>query len=209
MSAPGAPWRLEGEAIVTLARAPGRRGDAVPAARRLPGPLLVVGARFTASPVGPYLEFAVCEPAMLRGRPGWSITTMVVDSPASRLGGRMNWGFPRELGTLRWTADGETTELRWVDRGIVIRATPRRFRMPAALPVRAIQHSAEGAVIVPGRLRGWLRGARVEVEAPLDDPLEVLAGTRPGGVLSSFAFVVGVARRPSPRRAPAPAAGSA
>jgi len=209
MTAPGAPWRLQGEAIVTFARAPGlRQPGRAPTSRRLPGPVLVGAVRYTNTPVGPYLEFAVGEPAWLRNRPGFAITTMVVDSPASRLGGRANWGFPKEMGLLRWTTDGLERELRWSDRDITVHATTSGRRgMPAWVPVHAIQPMPDGDAIVPGRLWGWLTPARVQIDVPSGDPLAPIAGHHTGALLSSFGFVVGPARIPAaPVLAPTPLA---
>ena len=71
-----------------------------------------------------------------------------------------------------------------------------RFRIPALVPVRALQRRADGPVVVPGRLRGLARMARVEVETPEDDPLWPLTGFHRGFVVSSMRFVVRPARTP-------------
>ena len=64
---------------------------------RLPGPYVVSAVRYSDSPVGPYLELAVGEPARLGARPGLCITTMVVTTAEARVGGRLKWGFPTKL----------------------------------------------------------------------------------------------------------------
>jgi hypothetical protein len=198
MSAPSAPWHLEGEAIVAFARAPGIRSEhRAPTSRRLPGPVTVGAVHYTRSPVGAYLELSVSEPAWLRRRPGFAITTMVVDSPASRMGGQTNWGFPKEMGVLRWHADAVERELVWEDRGLSVRARARSWGMPAWVPVRAIQHLPDGDVLVPGRLWGWLAPARVEIGVPDGDALVDLCGRHPGIVLTSFRFVVHAPRLPA------------
>ena len=61
--------------------------------RPIPGPCSITAARYDDSPVGPYRELAVGQPARLGARLGMCITTMAVTSVDSRLGGRMNWGF--------------------------------------------------------------------------------------------------------------------
>ena len=72
----------------------------------------------------------MAEPARLGARLGLCITTMVVNSVDSRLGGRVNWGLPKELGTLRWLADDDERTLRWEERDIVVAGRPsgRRCR---------------------------------------------------------------------------------
>lgn len=215
MSAPVAPWALSGESLLALARFGGHR-SALPLPEglaHLPGPALVVANRYEQSPVGPYLELAVAVPARLGPRPGWAFTTMVVDSADARMGGRLNWGFPKELGRLLWSADGDERELRWLDRDVCVRGVPRRFAVPFLVPVRALQRRGDGPVVVPARLRGRARPASVRVYAPAGDPLACLAGSHPGALLSSMRFVVKPARRPAgftstllaPLRAPEPA----
>lgn len=216
-SSPPAPWTLAGESIVCLARG----ADAValpPGLRRVPGPTLLAAVRYTGSPVGPYLELAVGRPARLGSRVGWCITTMVVDSPASRIGGRASWGFPKELGTLSWmrVAAGEERVLRWDEREVEVRGVPTRFRIPALVPLRALQRRTDGPVVVPGRLRGLARLAKVTVSVPPDDPLGALGGDHLGVVVDSLRFVVKPARHPfgltsslrAPLHAPEPALSS-
>lgn len=181
--------------------------------RRIPGPCQLVAARYDDSPVGPYRELAVGEPARLGARLGLCITTMAVTSVDSRLGGRVNWGFPKELGTLVWLEEGDERVLRWEERSIVVRATPVGPPLPVLLPLRALQRRADGLVSVRAYARGRGRVARVEVSAPEDDALAGLAGRHKGLVVSGMRFVVNPARRPvgltatlrAPLRAPEPA----
>ena len=173
----------------------------------------MIAACYDTSPVGPYLELAVGEPARLGARPGVCITTMVVDSADSRLGGRVNWGFPKELGTLAWDAAGEGRSLVWEERKVEVRAVPAGPSVPVVLPMRALQRRADGLVVVPAWLRGRARISRVEIEAPDDDGLSGLAGRHRGLLVAGLRFVVDPARRPAgltatlraPLRAPEPA----
>lgn len=187
---------LTGESVVTLARGGRATGPMPHGLRRVPGPTLIAAVRYTGSPVGPYLALAIGEPARLGPRVGWCITTMVVDSAASRLGGRASWGFPKELGTLSWDRDGDERVLRWAERQVAVRGVPGRLRLPALVPVRALQRRGDGPVVVPGRLRGVARLARVTVEAPTDDPLAPLAGHHRGVTVDGLCFVVRPARHP-------------
>ncbi|MBW3580924.1 MAG: acetoacetate decarboxylase family protein [Actinobacteria bacterium] len=213
VAAPYAPWQLSGETLVGLI---GARRPAAPlpwGLRPLPGPALVVAAAFATSPVGPYLELAVGEPARLGARPGWCITTMVVDSAASRLGGRLNWGFPKELGTLVWHADGAERELRWVERGIIVRGSATGLPLPVLVPVRTLQRRSDGPVVVPGGLRGRGRLGTIEIDVPEDDQLGSLGGRHLGMHVAGMRILVRPARQPvgltstlrAPLRAPEPA----
>ncbi|MDQ4098777.1 MAG: acetoacetate decarboxylase family protein, partial [Actinomycetota bacterium] len=145
MPAPHAPWSLTGECIVAWARWQAGTAGAGPRAplpgdlQALPGPSSLTAARYETSPVGPYLELAVGEPARLGARPGVCITTMVVDSADSRIGGRLNWGFPKELGTLVWDTEGEARSLVWEERKVRMRAVPVGPSVPVVLPMRALQ----------------------------------------------------------------------
>ncbi len=213
VAAPFAPWALAGESLTGLARCRVRLGPVPWGLQPLPGPVLVVAACFSESPVGPYLELAVGEPARLGVRPGWCITTMVVDSAESRVGGRLNWGFPKELGTLVWRHDGAWRELRWVERDLVVRGRPGGPPLPMMTPVRTLQRRSDGPVVVPGRLRGLARLACVEVEANPGDALEPLVGRHPGVHVAGMHLLVRPARHPvgltstlrAPLRAPEPA----
>jgi len=212
-----APWVLTGSSIVGLARCPAVLGAVPPGVQRVPGPALVVAVRYDGSPVGPYLELAVGEPARLGLRVGWCMTTMVVDSADSRVDGRANWGFPKEVGTLVWDDAGDgARSLRWVERSITVTGTPARVRLPVLVPVRALQRRSDGPVVVPGRLRGLARLASVTVDAPADDALAPLTGRHRGMVVDSTRFVVRPARQPvgltsslrAPLTAPEPALSS-
>ena len=187
---------LTGESIIGLARCPARLGAMPAGVRRIPGPVLVAGVRYTDSEVGPSLELAVGEPARLGARLGWCMTTMVVDSAEARTQSRAAHGFPKELGTLVWDVEGDARSLRWSEREILVRGIPSALRLPILVPVRALQRRGDGPVVVPGRLRGIARLARVEVAAPDDDPLAPLAGSHRGCTVAGMRFVIRPARSP-------------
>src|SRR5215210_5409004 len=71
VKSPVAPWALRGESVAGLVSG-GRRALAqLPwGLESLPGPCLVAGLCYSDSPVGPYLELAVGQPARLGMRPG-------------------------------------------------------------------------------------------------------------------------------------------
>ncbi|CAN5169348.1 hypothetical protein BH24ACT1_BH24ACT1_10480 [soil metagenome] len=213
MATPFAPWSLAGESLVALARCPERLAPVPSGLYAVPGPVLIAAVCFSESPVGPYVELAIGEPTRLGMRLGWCITTMVVDSPESRVSGRLNWGFPKELGSLTWCRNGSRIELHWVERDITVRGRPVGPPLPGLAPVRMLQHRSDGPVVVPGRLRGRVRLATVEVEAPEDDSLSPLDGRHLGVHVAGMRMRLRPARHPvglastlrAPLRAPEPA----
>ncbi|MDQ1446383.1 MAG: hypothetical protein QOI20_2847 [Acidimicrobiaceae bacterium] len=181
----------------------------------LPGPALLLAAHYADSPIGPFSELAVAEPARLGLRPGFCVTTSVVAASECRVDYRLNWGVPAEVGTLLWDVDvagARTRRLTWVERGIVVSGRPTPMRTPAWLPVRGVQGRADGAILVPRRVWGWLSLTRVWVGAPDDDPLAWAAGGHLGGVMTGMRMVVDPARHPagllSSLRAPLQAPGT-
>jgi hypothetical protein len=194
---PVAPWELAGECIVAVVRPPADRPPLPVGLHPVPGPLVVTATRFTESPVGPYLELSVAEPARVGARIGLCMTLMVVDSPESRLAGRLNWGLPKQLGTLRWLADGDERTLAWEDRDVVVRGVPAGPSVPMIAPIRSLQRRTDGVVVIGGRLRGQARPARIEITAPDADGLAGLAGPHRGMVLSGLRMVLSPARRPA------------
>ncbi|HEX2192107.1 MAG TPA: acetoacetate decarboxylase family protein, partial [Acidimicrobiales bacterium] len=195
------PWRLSGECIVAVVRGGGARDGFPGGIEPLPGPRLVLGAQYDESPVGAYRELAVAEPARLGTRVGMCVTTMVVTTAESRRAGRANWGLPKELGTLEWIHDGDARVLRWIERDLVVRASPAGPPLPALVPFRTLQRRVDGPVSAMARVRGLARPAKVEVTVPEGDPLGWLAGGHLGTVLSSARLVMGEASPPEGARA--------
>ena len=197
-SVPDAPWRLSGEAILGLCRrrSVGRSAALPGTLRPLAGPALMFAARYTDSPVGPYLELGIAEPARLGLRPGWCVTTMAVTSTDSRVAGRASWGFPKELATRVWDGDAAEREVRWEERGLVLRARASGPSLPFIGPLRSLQRRGDGPVVVPGHLWGLARFARLELKVSADDDLAWADGPHPGLSLSGTRFVVQVARHP-------------
>ncbi|MDQ3815544.1 MAG: acetoacetate decarboxylase family protein [Armatimonadota bacterium] len=84
---PPPPWHLTGTAVL------------LPCGWRSALSLI----RYDDSPVGPYNELALG----VLTRHGPSVIGMWVTSEASLIGGRANWGYPKQLANLRWEREGE------------------------------------------------------------------------------------------------------
>lgn len=170
--------------------------------------------RHETSPVGRYIAMAVGVPARLGLRPGVCFITMVVDSNDRRMAGRLNWGLPGEVGTLRWTSGPAGVRLDWDERGISVIGTSRGGPFPWIFPMRALQRRADGPVVVPFRTLGRARSARVAVHVQADDDLGWLAGDHGGIRINGLRLRINPARLPAglvsslraPLRAPEPGA---
>lgn len=192
---PFAPWALQGEAVIGFSRR--RPPHTLPAGiAPAPGPTMITASRFSASPVGPFLQLAVAVPARLGGRLGWCVTLLVVDRQDARTGARLNWGFPAELATLRWRAEGRTRELAWDERGLVVRARGRGPKVPLAVPHRELQSRGDGPVMVPDRLLGLFQPAGVRLQVAPDDDLTAVAGGHLGALVGGVHRVLREARTP-------------
>ncbi|HSH61726.1 MAG TPA: acetoacetate decarboxylase family protein [Acidimicrobiales bacterium] len=194
VSEPGPPWRLRGEcAIAWIGAVP---DDSLPHGfERLPGPSVLIAARYTDSPVGPYVELAVARPARRGARFGLCVTTMAVNSSESVAGGRSNWGFPKELSQLRWRREGHWSSLWSEELGVEVKARPHGPEVPLAAPLWCLQRRADGPVHVPGRLRGRFRLAGVQADAKASDRLRFVDGHHRGVVVTELRLDVGAARR--------------
>src|SRR4051812_15917348 len=194
-----ARWARAGERLGGLVWGRGgaaRRSSYPKGIAPLPGPTLLIGVRYTASPVGPFLELAVAQPARLGLRLGLCFTLSAVSTVPARVGGRLGWGIPRQLGKLTWSTDGDVSRLRWEERGIEIAGGGHGWRLPALVPMRSLQRRADGPVVVPGRLRGRARIGAMEVTVPADDPAFWLAGRHRGIAVQGMRAVLKPARRP-------------
>ncbi len=183
----GGSWALLGEGIVAVVRRRSVRRMPLPKGlHRMPGPVLVVGERFVDSPVGPFLSLRVGEPARMGLRLGWYFGTSVVNNADARKLGRQYWGFPHELGTLRWNSEANTRSLTWEERGIQLEAEVAGRGLPILCSVRTLQHRTDGPVVIPSRLRALARRSTVALSFGPDDPLAGLGGSHFGFTLSGL-----------------------
>jgi len=195
---PQAPWTLSGEVVVALVRRPEGDAATLPAGLQpLPGPAVLWAGHWAQTPVGPFTELALAVPARLGLRLGLCITMSVVNNAEARLAGRVGWGMPRQLGGLRWLALGAQRTLEWTDRDVQVRAEVRPGAGPFTKTIRGLQRRGDGPVVVPARLSGWIRRARVTIEVPTGDGLASLAGPRAGWIVSGRTLVLEPSRRPS------------
>jgi acetoacetate decarboxylase len=183
VSFPPAPWRLYGEVTLIPARvrvADARRVHVPDGVRLLSARGYTLGGVLLADYAGgtlAYRELIVFSAVgMLRGRPGFLVSHIYVDSPASVLGGREIWRLPKELA--EFTYSRSAVEVRQGDATLLrARIRRRRGRIPLVLPAPAL---GDGALAV-GRIR--MRGvpALATLEVPEASPFAALglAGTRP------------------------------
>lgn len=191
-------WRLTGECVVGMARrGKGWASALPPVLSPFPGPVVVIAARYDFSPVGPYLEFSVAEPARLGLRTGLCVTSMAVTSPQARALCRQRWDLPTEVAAMTWSRDGDERSLVLEEREIVLSGRPRGPWAPVILPLRSLQGGPSGPVVAPRRMRGRLRMAAVDLRAPAGDPLAVVAGRHPGVMSAGLSMVARPPRRPT------------
>ncbi len=154
-SNPSAPWILHGEAVAFLA-APIR---------------LRLLVRYSASPVGSYLEHALVK---MTAR-GPHVFEMGVNLEASKRGGREIWGFPKELETLKWNRSGSRREFRRESEVFRVRAMGPRFSL--ALSFWTVQFLNQKPVRVPGKIAARARlGFRGRQLALVLDDFEMTIG---------------------------------
>jgi len=96
-----AGWTGTGECLVGVVWRPRGRLPIPSGLRHLSGAQLVVAANYAASPVGPYVELAVTQPARREARTGMCVTTIACGSAAASAADRDGWGFPKEQANLR------------------------------------------------------------------------------------------------------------
>ena len=173
---PPAPWKAHASAICWWRRPDAAAIAALRAALPPPiiegaMPLLTFGALLTyeATPVGPYNETLGLVVLRRGTRLFTHVPFIAVDSPASVVGGRVNWALPKTLATFgglpangAMSASGDD----WT-----IRATARTLGppIPWVLPALGVleQIRADGRVIAARPSgRGTARLARIEVEIP-------------------------------------------
>lgn len=181
-----APWTVTCEAVVWVCRG----GDAAtqalpPALRSQHRGLVVVGGvvRYTDTPVGPYDEvFGIV--GSRTGRRGWgSVCFMSVDSPASLVGGRANWGMPKTLGAFTGEIrSGSTVVARGADEtdwSVGVTPHVRGPRLPARSRATTRQE-LDGGRVAHSRLSASARIRPALVDVEVGSTGDLAGWLRPG-----------------------------
>lgn len=206
-SAPPAPWTTRLQAVVWAHRATAAASHAVPAALRSRRQLPITVAafvRYLDTPVGDYREI-VATPVLLieRPLPAATVPFIAVDSLASIVGGRANWGLPKTHAGFSWSDDGGDLQARGEGWSIGARVRSRGPAFPFAALFRARQAVAAGGELTTRiRSHGRARLGRVTVRVLGPDlPRWVLPGTHPAILVDDaqvrFAAARAVSRSPS------------
>jgi len=114
---------------------------------------------YDSSPVGPYDELAV---SILSAR-GPTVVEMYVNSPASMIGGRAGWGFPKQLARLHCERWGRRLSFRCGNRTKRVRSCGPVFPLRANLwTVQLLEgQRVRVPVSIEGRARLGFQGRRV------------------------------------------------
>lgn len=212
------PWRMRGESVAAFVRPPAATRRELAASlpsgvRMLPAaPAVLVGVAYQDSPVGPFHELSLGVVGRIGPRLGLCVMLQVVDSADARRVYREHWGLPTVQGTFLWSHDAAERSVRWEERGVVVRTTPRGPRLPMGVPTRSVQRRADGPVVLPRRMWCLVQAARSSVEvaeamSSEEVDLTWLEGAHAGVMISHLRTVASVARHPtglfSTLRAPA------
>jgi Acetoacetate decarboxylase (ADC) len=183
---PPEPWRLAGDAVMSLFAVPVGRLPATPAGfspANVAGHGLVVAGWVRYGP-GSVLEYdelfaAVC--GTFGRSPTATVTHMWVNSAASRDGGRELWGYPKELADLDLRIGPDGTAVAWADGAEIARGAFRaRWRLPRlpASQTGTVQIVGGAARFISARSGGRPVLGRGELVAAPSGPLGFLAAGR-------------------------------
>ena len=193
-----APWTVHSRAVIWYARGGAAATGALPEAMRSTHRgLAVVGGvvSYDETPVGPYSEvFGLVGARSGRGGVG-TVAFMAVDSEASLVGGRANWGMPKTLGAFEGTIDsGRTFTARGADASAWrVSVTPRVLGPRLPFGMKAVTRQVmDGDRVADSRLSGRARIrpalVRVEVESDGDLPAWLRPGHHLGAVVERCEF---------------------
>jgi acetoacetate decarboxylase len=193
-----APWTVRSRAVIWYARGGAAATAALPPSlRNGHRGLAVVGGvvRYSETPVGPYDEVFGLVGAR-EGRGGFgTVSFMSVDSEASLVGGRANWGMPKTLGAFDGEiGSGRTMTARGADAvGWRVTVTPRVLgpRLPFSMRATTRQELAGGRIgdsRLDGRARVRPALVKVDVESEGDLATWLRPGWHLGAVVEECSF---------------------
>ncbi|GAC1596557.1 MAG: hypothetical protein NVS3B21_20480 [Acidimicrobiales bacterium] len=174
-----------GEAVIAVVWRPHPPVCAMPVGNAsLPGPGLLLAARYQSSAAGPFNELTIFEPAR-RGLAFGLVATLTVVNAARAAQGEPSWeGAQRQVGSIGWADDEDTVCVTWAERALELRAVKSRATLPFLLPIRTMAHGrGRRAAVLPVRGLGHL--ARVTCVVTHGDDLAPLSTVRRGIVVSA------------------------
>jgi hypothetical protein len=166
-----APWTLHGDAVVALKTV---RQDV---ARRLiptdanvisiwPGRTLAILclAQYRNSPVGEYRELIVA-PALIsrKGRVGFWISHIYVDSGRSLAAGREIWALPKQMASMRWSADRFVSDAPQLKLLSIVAPSRGSIRLPFVGAAMSKYGLAESYFVVRGNARVGVARSKIEL----------------------------------------------
>ncbi len=184
---PDEPWRLAGEAFVSVWTVPHRvlpRLSDVVTAHTVGGRAVVVTAWIDYTPPGQlsYRELLATVAVRHGLSPAGSITEIWVDSETSLAGGRALWGIPKELASFEldrtdaFTASAATPD-EWIATATFVPRGPSGPETRARFSI--VQSVAGKPLVSPVRARIRPRSASATWSVNPNGPLGYLAGRRP------------------------------
>lgn len=200
---PPQPWRLAGQADLSLWRVPARALPRVPRGIRpitVAGQALVGTAWIDYQPPGRlrYHELLCAVAVHNGGRPAVCVTEIWVDSKVSLAGGRELWAIPKEMATLDFGPTGDFTATDqntgdWIATARFVRRAAAPARLPTAFQVA--QSTGTGVRRSPVASTARPVAARAAWRINPAGPLGYLAGRKPVGsaALADFDMTFGSA----------------
>lgn len=198
-----APWEIDAQAILWIAKATPEANDALPPALRARGKAAcVIGGmvRYATTPVGRYDEVFAAIGMRVGRRLVGTIPFMSVDSPTSLVGGRANWSIPKTLSEFEGSPTGgffgatNATDRNWSVRATIHSRGPN---LPVFARMGVVQQFPDGSLQRTRlKARGRARSARIDVEVSSDGLLAdwVVPGSHHGAVLDKTRFSLGEVR---------------
>ena len=185
-----APWKLKGEGIILIFKF---KKDWVEKQAHLPNHLVgkfrgglgyVMLVDYHESPVGPYRELLII-PGKFRKTKLQAITKIYVDSEASTINGRKNWGIPKETLPFTWIKEKgkDTIAIKQGEKEIFsTEITHGGISFPVStslLPIRICQTLDKVKYYTKPYGSGWGKLAKIKTLAINPDFFPDFSGIKP------------------------------